>query len=45
MQDLEKLPPSIKNFVGKTFQLLVCVENDNFSGCNDTYKVGKVLTM
>ena len=45
MKDPKNLSPSIKNLVGKTFQLLVCVENDNFSGCNDTYKVGKVLTM
>jgi len=42
MKDPKNLSPSIKNLVGKTFQLLVCVENDNFSGSNGTYKVGTV---
>ncbi|OAO92807.1 hypothetical protein AXX17_AT5G29550 [Arabidopsis thaliana] len=42
LQDPERMPPSIKNLVGKTFQLLVCIENDNLSGRNDTYMVGKV---
>ncbi|KAL9281036.1 putative nucleic acid-binding, replication factor A [Arabidopsis thaliana] len=42
LQDPAKLPPFIKNLVGKTFQLLVCVENDNLSGSNDTYRIGKV---
>jgi len=42
LQDPAKLPPFIKNLVGKTFQLLVCVENDNLFGSNDTYRIGKV---
>ncbi|OAO94829.1 hypothetical protein AXX17_AT5G29540 [Arabidopsis thaliana] len=42
LQDPAKPPPFIKNLVGKTFQLLVCVENDNLSGSNDTYRIGKV---
>ena len=44
MKDPKNLSPSIKNLVGKTFQLLVCVENDNFFGSNDTYRVGMVLS-
>jgi len=42
LQDPAKPPPFIKNLVGKTFQLLVCVENDNLSGSNDTYRIGKI---
>ncbi|CAD5332983.1 unnamed protein product [Arabidopsis thaliana] len=43
LQDPAKPPPFIKNLVGKTFQLLVCVENDNLSGSNDTYRIGKAM--
>ncbi|KAL1208874.1 hypothetical protein V5N11_010551 [Cardamine amara subsp. amara] len=42
MQDPEKLPIAIRNLVGKTVQLLICVEKDNISGANDTYRVGKI---
>ncbi|XP_010425255.1 PREDICTED: replication protein A 70 kDa DNA-binding subunit B-like [Camelina sativa] len=44
MEDLENLPAAIRNLVGKTYQLLISIENDNLWNELDTYKVSKVLS-
>ncbi|AEE32871.1 Nucleic acid-binding, OB-fold-like protein [Arabidopsis thaliana] len=40
----QPLPDVVKNIIGKTYQFLVCVEQDNISRGNDEYKVAEVLT-
>ncbi|KAL9281182.1 putative nucleic acid-binding, replication factor A [Arabidopsis thaliana] len=43
IEDLEDLPDSVKNLIGKTFLFLVWVEKDNISDGKEIYKVSKVL--
>ncbi|XP_010419328.1 PREDICTED: replication protein A 70 kDa DNA-binding subunit B-like [Camelina sativa] len=44
MEDPKNLPAAIRNLVGKTYQFLVSIENDNLWNELDTYKVSKVLS-
>jgi len=43
IEDPDNIPGSIKNLIGKTYQYLVCVENENVWNGLDTYKVSRVL--
>ncbi|KAL9812023.1 putative nucleic acid-binding, replication factor A [Arabidopsis thaliana] len=43
IEDSDNIPGSIKNLIGKTYQYLVCVENENVWNGLDTYKVSRVL--
>ncbi|XP_020879663.1 replication protein A 70 kDa DNA-binding subunit B-like [Arabidopsis lyrata subsp. lyrata] len=42
-EDPENLPDAIRHLTGKTYQYLVCVENENVWNGLDTYKVSRVL--
>ncbi|EFH51927.1 predicted protein [Arabidopsis lyrata subsp. lyrata] len=44
LDDPLPLPDVLKNIIGKTYQIALCVEQDNISRGNDEYKVSEVLT-
>lgn len=42
--DPEAIPDPIRQLVGKTYQYVICVENENIWNGLDTFKVSRVLS-